>query len=142
MCERAQLHRACKRVKHQSYRSEVLSGVVRGSNSSDSGLAADHSSGETVSTGRSGSSSLSRETSVEVLSSASENSERRDRSELSRESEDRVTVIQELDELDDLIEGGVKMNKWRVKCVIEALDGEILMRVIEAWEVLQSAVIE
>ncbi len=106
MCERAQLHQACKRVKHQSYRSEVLSGVVRGSNSSDSGLAADHSSGETVSTGRSGSSSLSRETSVEVLSSASENSERRDRSELSRESEDRVTVIQEMDELDDLIEGG------------------------------------
>ncbi len=30
------------------------------------------------------------------------------------------------------------MNKWRVKCVIEALDKEILMRVIEAWEVTVS----
>ncbi len=79
----------------------MLSGVERGSNSSDLGLAADHSSGEIVSKGRSGSSSLSRETSVEVLSSTSENSERRDHSKLSRESEDRVTVIQ-----DGLIEGG------------------------------------
>ncbi len=83
----------------------------RGSNSSDSGLAADHSSGETISKG---SGSLSIETSVESprvdevygLGSASENSERGGRSELNRESTVRNIFIQEMDELSDLIEVG------------------------------------